>query len=101
MVVVPRDQRDPAAGERLAELLEERGRNPKRIGKRPVPQLDRVPEQHHLVRTLKPADQPRASLPPAQQIRPRARAQVEIRDHSDQHTSQYASMVALTLKPLQ
>ena len=57
MVVVPRDQRDPAAGERLAELLEERGRDRERLGKRPVPQLDRVPEQHDLVRVLEPADQ--------------------------------------------
>ena len=101
MVVVPRDQRDPAAGQRLAQLLEERGRDRERLGKRPVPQLDRIPEQHDLVRVLEPADQLRPNLRPAQQIRPRARAQVEIRDHSDQHTSQYGSMVGLTLKPLQ
>ena len=58
-------------GKRLAELLEERGRDLERLGKRPVPQLDRVPEQHHLVSRLEPVDQPRADLRPAEQVRPR------------------------------
>ena len=101
MVVVPRDQRDPATGERLAKLLEERGRDRERLRKRPVPQLDRVAEQHHLICALEPAHQPRANLGPTQQIRPRARAQMEIGDQNGQHATQYGSMVSSTQKPLQ
>ena len=80
-------------GKRLAELLEERGRDVERLGKRAVPQLDRVSEQHHLVSRLEPVDQPRADLRPAEQVRRGARAQVKVRDDGRQHASQYGFTV--------
>ncbi|MGA8339734.1 MAG: hypothetical protein WB761_33670, partial [Solirubrobacteraceae bacterium] len=61
-------------------LRQHRRARRQRIAYGPVPELERVAEQHEAVELGQPRDQRRALLRSAQDVGPAVRAQVEIRD---------------------
>ena len=89
VVVVPRHDRQPARPERGTERLEERERAFERLRERVVAQLDRVAEQHDLVRVGERVEEPRLNLGPAQQVGARVGAEVEVRHDRREHAPKF------------
>jgi hypothetical protein len=80
VIVVARQQHQLAPGERPAEVFEHRPRRRERLMRRAVAQLEHVPEQDQAVDARERVDQRRALGRAAQDVGPRAAAQVEVRD---------------------
>ncbi len=85
MVVVARHQHDASGADRGPELVEERARELERLRQRAVAQLDRVAQQHDLVRALDLGPQGLAKLRAAEEVDVPARSEVKVRDDDRAH----------------
>ena len=81
VVVVSGDDDDLAsAPEGRAELAQHRRAGRERVANRPVPQLERVAEEHEAVELGEARAERRPLAVTAQHIRPAVRAEVKVRD---------------------
>ena len=85
MIVVARHDHQPSCAEGRPELLEERPRAVERRGQRAVAELDRVSQQHDLVRALDLGPQRLAQVAAAKQVDAPARPEVEVGEDDRSH----------------
>ena len=85
VIVVSRHHHDPSGADRGPELVEERSGQLECLRQRAVAQLDRVAQQHDLVRALDLGPQDLAELGAAEQVDVSARPEVEVREDDRAH----------------
>ena len=87
MVVVSGHDHDPPVADRLAERLEERPRDLQHLGDGPVPHLEDVAEQDHLVGALDGTGEQLRELGAAHEVRAGAGAEVEVGGENRLHVA--------------
>ena len=94
MVVVARHEHDVAVAEHRPELGEERAGDVEHPRDRALAEVDDVAQQHDPVGVLEPRPQPGAHVGAAQEVAPRAHAQVEVRQDDRRHGARFSARIA-------